>query len=293
MNHRVQGPNRQRQLRGTDHPAIRPTTRPAHTPTRPSVHASGSRPHIESGTMTATHIADNADDISNTAVGTVTNTKNTDHHRQQHRQQYQQRRHLRRQGRLARQRLGRHERRTATAAIIRTIARHPAFRRSRSCALYMARDGEPDLQPLAHLAQARRKHTCLPVLCPPFLGNRLWFFPDRPPYVLNRWQIPQPAFGPPQPVATIDLLLMPLVAFDAAGHRLGMGKGFYDRTLQPLVSANGTRLRWRKPLLLGVAFEAQRQDAIDPAPWDIPLDAIVTERGWLWPERTTPQTASI
>jgi 5-formyltetrahydrofolate cyclo-ligase len=66
---------------------------------------------------------------------------------------------------------------------------------------------------------------------------------------------------------------MPLVGFDANCNRLGMGGGFYDRTLAYL------RLRrcWRRPLLIGIAHECQRVERLETNTWDVPLDLVVTE----------------
>jgi 5-formyltetrahydrofolate cyclo-ligase len=63
------------------------------------------------------------------------------------------------------------------------------------------------------------------------------------------------------------------VAFDTTGHRIGMGGGYYDRSLAFLHS----RQHWQKPRRLGLAYEFQKQTAITPSPWDIPLDGIATE----------------
>jgi 5-formyltetrahydrofolate cyclo-ligase len=79
---------------------------------------------------------------------------------------------------------------------------------------------------------------------------------------------------PPEsaPEVLPDVLLVPLVAFDDEGYRLGYGGGFYDRTLE--------KLRASKPVLaVGVAFEGQRLDAVPRGPYDQPLDWIVTESG--------------
>jgi 5-formyltetrahydrofolate cyclo-ligase len=66
-----------------------------------------------------------------------------------------------------------------------------------------------------------------------------------------------------------DMLLIPLLAFDPRGRRLGYGGGFYDRTLAGLPG------RFR----LGCAFAAQRMDAVPIGPYDITLDAVATEQG--------------
>ena len=66
---------------------------------------------------------------------------------------------------------------------------------------------------------------------------------------------------------------MPLVAFDPIGNRIGMGEGFYDRTLDNKKLNNNKK----KPILVGVAYDFQKQNHIQPDPWDIPLDIIFTE----------------
>ncbi len=69
---------------------------------------------------------------------------------------------------------------------------------------------------------------------------------------------------------TLDLIMLPLVAFDASGHRLGMGGGYYDRAL-----ANGGG---RRPFKLGIAYECQHLPLIPRRAWDVPLDAVLTEK---------------
>lgn len=87
------------------------------------------------------------------------------------------------------------------------------------------------------------------------------------PMEAGRWNILHPAEGEP---VTPDTLLIPLVGFDAAGHRLGYGGGYYDRTLAALKP---------RPLAIGLGFEAGRLESVDPAAHDQPLDMIVTEAG--------------
>ena len=87
----------------------------------------------------------------------------------------------------------------------------------------------------------------------------------------------------------LDLVLMPLVAFDKAGNRLGMGKGYYDRSLKIL----NHRKAWRRPRLTGIAYEFQRVDKIDNEPWDIPLQFALTDKQARTDLRTayTPRTS--
>jgi 5-formyltetrahydrofolate cyclo-ligase len=144
--------------------------------------------------------------------------------------------------------------------------------------LYLANDGELDLAPLAARLRAARKRVALPVIRnAPGRAAQLEFYrwDARTRLQRNRYGIPEPAPGAAfVPALGIDLLLVPLVAFDRHGTRLGMGAGYYDRFLGAL--APGLR-----PRIVGVAHEVQRSPTTLPAaPWDVPLDGILTERGW-------------
>ncbi|MDR3530377.1 MAG: 5-formyltetrahydrofolate cyclo-ligase [Rhodopila sp.] len=124
---------------------------------------------------------------------------------------------------------------------------------------------EIDIRPLLHALHERGHKIALPVT--PRRGEALTFRGWRPGDVL----VPE-RFGTMRPVGDIlvpDVLLVPLLAFDSAGGRLGYGGGFYDRTLAGLPN----RLR------LGCAFAAQQVDAVPVAPYDIRLDAVATENG--------------
>ncbi|HMA15800.1 MAG: 5-formyltetrahydrofolate cyclo-ligase [Bacteroidota bacterium] len=83
--------------------------------------------------------------------------------------------------------------------------------------------------------------------------------------------------APSAPLVTPDLLLVPLLAFDAAGYRLGYGGGFYDRSLA-LLRATGDILA------VGLAYAAQQVAAVPREATDQPLDLVVTERGVLVPQ---------
>jgi 5-formyltetrahydrofolate cyclo-ligase len=72
----------------------------------------------------------------------------------------------------------------------------------------------------------------------------------------------------------LDLVLLPLVGFDESGNRLGMGGGFYDHSLSFLRN----RKIWRKPNLVGIAHDFQRVDSLEAKPWDMPLEAVITDR---------------
>ena len=173
------------------------------------------------------------------------------------------------------------ERSHASYALAEHVAASRLFQTSQRIAFYLPNDGEIDLQPLIEYAWQVNKQCFLPVIGPRN-SRRLWFLPYKPetPLQQNRFGIPEPLhhrgkrqFKP----HALDMILLPLVAFDKNGHRLGMGGGFYDRTLAFL----GHRGIWHKPHLLGTAYQFQQFKNLPNQPWDIPLDAIVTEQGMI------------
>ena len=94
----------------------------------------------------------------------------------------------------------------------------------------------------------------------------------------NRFGIPEPRRNGKRQrkIWTLDLILLPLVGFDQHGGRLGMGGGFYDRSL----AYRTLRKNWHKPTLLGLAHSCQQVDRLAMASWDVALDATVTDGGW-------------
>lgn len=185
---------------------------------------------------------------------------------------------LRRRLRAARRGLDRRVQQANARAIVRHLVRAHVLRGAKRIALYVAADGEPDVWELLERMPARGRRWYLPVLRGHARG-RLWLVRHRPgePLRPNRFGIPEPVRRRRhiQPVHALDLMLLPLVGFDAQCNRLGMGAGFYDRSLASL----RRRRHWRRPLLIGIAHECQRVDQLTPQPWDVPLDAVVTEAG--------------
>jgi 5-formyltetrahydrofolate cyclo-ligase len=168
----------------------------------------------------------------------------------------------------------------AAASCARQLAHHARHDRlvtgSRHIAAYLAADGEMDPLPLMHALWSLGKHIYLPVLVT-FSHQKLWFAKFEPgdEVAYNRYGIPEPVRRKLIKPCALDLVLAPLVAFDSAGHRVGMGGGYYDRSFAFLQQ----RSHWRKPRLLGIAYEFQQQPAIQAHAWDVPLDAIATEAG--------------
>lgn len=184
------------------------------------------------------------------------------------------RRALRREMRRRRRALSASDRRAASRMLSRRIASTRWFANGNTIAVYLPNDGEIDLTPLILRAWSMGKRTYLPRL----FGPRLWFLPFHARSVLagNRFSIPEPVEPARRRIRPLflDLALFPLVAFDELGNRLGMGAGYYDRTFE----AVRRRTAWSGPRRIGVAFEVQKVASLPAADWDIPLDAIVTER---------------
>ena len=169
------------------------------------------------------------------------------------------------------------ERDHAAFLLCERIAASRIFQRSKHIAFYLTNDGEIDLNLLIKHAWQQKKKVYLPVLAEPNT-NRLWFIPYTPNTKLrnNRFGIPEPIHSSRtrlRKTLSLDLILMPLVAFDEQGNRVGMGGGFYDRTLSFL----NHRKYWHKPILLGIAYEFQKQNQLKTNSWDIPLQAIATD----------------
>lgn len=188
---------------------------------------------------------------------------------------------LRRELRQQRRALSAQQQQSAALALDRVLGRHPLFLRSKHIAIYLPNDGEMDLTPLLQRALSMGKQCYLPILSPLY-HNRLWFAPYHADSTLslNRFGIPEPNcnYSQMRPVWTLDLVLTPLVAFDTNGNRLGMGGGFYDRTLAYL----NHREHWRKPRLLGTAHAFQQVEQLSRESWDIPLQGVVTEKELLY-----------
>lgn len=176
--------------------------------------------------------------------------------------------------RSQRRRLSSEQQRNAAVKLNRIVGRSALFRRSLHIAFFLANDGELDPQLLLLRALHMGKICYLPVVTP---AQSLLFarYEQGDALALNRFGIPEPARAGLKLVSArvLDLIFTPLVAFDNQGHRLGMGSGYYDRTLSFLRH----RHIWRKPRLLGIAHELQHVAELQTAPWDVALDGVATD----------------
>jgi 5-formyltetrahydrofolate cyclo-ligase len=169
-----------------------------------------------------------------------------------------------------------HEKLHYSAQIQQHIMTLEAWSRARCVALFRAIRGEVHIEPLfAHL-EAMGVRTCLPRVDGP---GAMSFCPWRPgePLVPAGLGVRQPL--PDVPAVApggIELILVPGLAFDRSGTRLGRGAGYYDRTL-PRFRATAA--------LVGVCFAFQFMEHLPRDPWDCPMDMVVTEQGIFVPDQ--------
>jgi 5-formyltetrahydrofolate cyclo-ligase len=129
---------------------------------------------------------------------------------------------------------------------------------------------EIDPRPLMAMLRGLGYRLCLPVMQGP--GKPLLFRAYAPgaPLASAAWNIPEPLAD--AALVDPDVLLVPLLAFDAAGNRLGYGAGYYDRTIAGLK-------RHKRVTTIGLAFDQQRIDAVPHLAYDEPLDWVLTPSG--------------
>jgi 5-formyltetrahydrofolate cyclo-ligase len=179
---------------------------------------------------------------------------------------------LRRQLRARRRAIPAAERERAGRKLARFVDNARWLRPGRRVGIYLAMAEEIDTSALLALARRRGCRIALPRVLSK-RHSRMRFFEFDGTMTRGAYGIPEPGGRRPLRVRELDVVFMPLVGFDATGNRMGMGKGFYDRCL-----AHRIRLRkWRRPLLVGIAYEVQQVPHLPHGRHDVPLDVIVTE----------------
>jgi 5-formyltetrahydrofolate cyclo-ligase len=174
---------------------------------------------------------------------------------------------LRNELRQRRQALSQQTRTIAAAVVGANFEQLPRWTEARSIGLYLANDGEIDTLPLSRLCRGRGMQLYLPVINSDTSLNFAEWAADSE-LSGNRFGIGEPPAAAPRcPVDALDILVLPVVGWDRRGGRLGMGGGFYDRSL---AAAQG-------PLLVGLAYSVQELPRVPTDAWDIFMDFIVTE----------------
>ncbi|SNY45996.1 5-formyltetrahydrofolate cyclo-ligase [Arsukibacterium tuosuense] len=179
---------------------------------------------------------------------------------------------LRQHVRQLRQQLSAAEQTEAATELAHHISGNDSLLAKQHFALYLANDAELNTEPLIKALWQAGKDVYLPVLHPFCPGYLLFLHYDRSSVMqINRFNIPEPQLNCARvmPVAALDIIFTPLVAFDAIGNRLGMGGGFYDRTLAQLPADSGCQV-------IGLAHNCQQVAAVPVAAWDIPLQQLIT-----------------
>ena len=141
-----------------------------------------------------------------------------------------------------------------------------------SIAAFSSFQNEPQTEELINYLWSEEKEVYLPVT---HKGSLKFYNYKIDSLVLkNRFGISEPDVTQAEeiPIQSLDIILIPLVAFDRSCNRIGMGSGFYDKALSVLDDSV------KKTQLIGLAYEFQKLDHIQPNKWDIALDCIVTEK---------------
>lgn len=178
---------------------------------------------------------------------------------------------LRKEVRARRNALHIDEQISAGQNLAKRLSQHIKIRQAQRIALYLTNDGELSTEHIIEWCWQHNKEVYLPVVHPFSKGHLLFLrYQKDTSLVSNRYGILEPKLnvGNVCPLAELDVLCTPLVAFDSSGARLGMGGGFYDRSL----------VNWQLTNLypIGIAHDCQQVDNVPIEPWDIPLPEIIT-----------------
>jgi 5-formyltetrahydrofolate cyclo-ligase len=179
---------------------------------------------------------------------------------------------LRKTVRARRNKLTLAEQQHASELLAKRLANHEKIQSANTIALYLANDAELDLTPFIHWCWQHKKQVYLPVLHPFSLCNLLFLhYRENTVMQENIFGILEPKLDVTKvcPLSQLDIICTPLVAFDNTGSRLGMGGGFYDRTLSHWQGQNNL-------YPIGLAHDCQQVEKVPTQSWDIPLPEIIT-----------------
>ncbi|MDO5544074.1 MAG: 5-formyltetrahydrofolate cyclo-ligase [Acinetobacter sp.] len=189
---------------------------------------------------------------------------------------------LRKQLRQQRRAVTRTQQQQAQQAIFQRLIRLPKFQYAQKVGVYLHAFGEIHTQRIIEYCFAHGKQVYLPMICN--MNQRLVWVKINPQqyrqrrFAHHRLGMQEPRTSRGKHISHLDLVLMPLLACDTYGTRIGMGGGYYDRTL---ASAS------QRPYRLGIAHDFQLIHARLPREnWDQPVDTLLTPRHFLQFKRT-------
>lgn len=164
-----------------------------------------------------------------------------------------------------------HRRQSAAEQAAGQLIALRGYRQARRLGGYLAVGSELDPGLVLADAITRGKQVFVPRITD---ADTMVFAPWSPRAILqpNRFGIPEPQTDESIPAEKLDFVIVPLLAFDSRGNRLGSGAGYYDRTFAFKLDRPGSSL-----VLCGYAYAWQQQEALKKAPWDVPLDLVTTE----------------
>jgi 5-formyltetrahydrofolate cyclo-ligase len=181
---------------------------------------------------------------------------------------------LRQHYRAIRGSISKDQRHAAAEQAVNIFAALPDINKIQKIACYLSHRNEFATSPIIEFIWQNQKECYLPVLH----GSLLNFQS----YTANN-QLKENKYGIKEPLDTqiiatelLDLVFVPLIAFDTQGHRLGAGGGFYDKSFAFIKDKSE-----RRPLLVGLGFSDQQAENLPVDSWDVHLDAVLTEKGWL------------
>lgn len=184
--------------------------------------------------------------------------------------------HLRKSLRTHRQQLSREAVTDASVAVAKKILLLSEFQKAKHTAFYAAQENEIDLSIIFHKALALNQSLYLPVFSEQNTRCLSFYRIDRQTtYVKNQFSIDEPVINHEKimPPEQLDVIFLPLVAFDAQCHRVGRGAGCYDRCLGFTLQTPKNK----RPILIGLAYEFQKVEKLIPESWDVPMDYVATE----------------
>ena len=160
--------------------------------------------------------------------------------------------------------------------MVKHLSHSDDYNRAQHIALYLPVKGEADPRALFSQNRDTKKKFYLPVLSSTQDKHLCFVEWDKTTQFKNNiYAIPEPIMTASNqiPLPQLDLVVMPLLAFDKSGNRLGMGGGYYDRSF----AFKRQHTLIKKPFLVGYAYQFQQQNQLIAQTWDVPLDAYVTE----------------